>query len=420
MKHKSFVILLLVAMLTVNAGSAFAQGPIPPEPEDDPRILQESSFWSTDESATAEVVKAPGSEPFIPAVNTHSAIPMVADKGQIAAATSPILNGDFEQGAFVAWSEYSSNAYDVVVPYAPPGTSTHSGSWIAWLGGDNNETTTITQSNLSISSPAGLSLWYWIGSSDDCGYDYGYVKINSNIVHTWNLCQSTITSGWMPLTVDLNAYSGQTVTLSIEVQTDVGLPSSLLIDDVALYGAFKDVAYGYWAESFVQRLYNAGITGGCGASMYCPETSVTRDQMAVFLLRGIHGSSYPPPVPGTSTGFADVPVTYWAAAWIKQLAAEGITGGCGTGLYCPNEPVTRAQMAVFLLRAKYGAGYTPPAVSDSTGFTDVPTTYWAGAWIKQLVTEGITAGCGAGTYCPEAPVTRAQMAVFLVRTFNLP
>jgi hypothetical protein len=50
----------------------------------------------------------------------------------------------------------------------------------------------------------------------------------------------------------------------------------------------------------------------------------------------------------------------------------------------------------------------------------VDPSYWAAAWIKQLVAEGITAGCGAGAYCPEAAVTRAQMAVFLVKTFNLP
>ena len=50
------------------------------------------------------------------------------------------------------------------------------------------------------------------------------------------------------------------------------------------------------------------------------------------------------------TSFADVPVDYWSAAWIKQLAAEDITGGCGNGNYCPEQVVTRAQMAVFLTR----------------------------------------------------------------------
>jgi hypothetical protein len=185
---------------------------------------------------------------------------------------------------------------------------------------------------------------------------------------------------------------------------------------------FDDVPSNYWARSFIERLYQAGITGGCAMNplQYCPEAAVTRAQMAVFLLRGIHGSAYNPPAVGASTGFGDVPTTYWAAAWIKQLAAEGITGGCGIGTYCPEAPVTRAQMAVFLLRSKHGASYTPPAVGSSTGFNDVPPGYWAAAWIKQLVAEGITTGCGAGTYCPEAPVTRAQMAVFLVRTFALP
>lgn len=185
---------------------------------------------------------------------------------------------------------------------------------------------------------------------------------------------------------------------------------------------FNDVPSNYWANNYIERLYSAGITGGCGTNplRYCPESTVTRAQMAVFLERGIHGSSYSPPAIGSSTGFTDVPLDYWSGAWIKQLAVDGITSGCGGGKYCPEASVTRAQMAIFLLRSKHGASYSPPGVGSSTGFGDVQPDYWAAAWIKQLVTEGITAGCGNGNYCPESPVTRAQMAVFLVRTFNLP
>jgi hypothetical protein len=185
---------------------------------------------------------------------------------------------------------------------------------------------------------------------------------------------------------------------------------------------FADVPQMHWAWSLIERLYSAAITGGCANNpmRYCPESTVTRDQMAVFLLRGIHGSSYTPPAVGGSTGFGDVPPNYWAAAWIKQLAADGITGGCGNGNYCPGTPVTRDQMAVFLLKAQYGKTYNPPAVGGSTGFKDVPPDHWAAAWIKQLAAEGITGGCGVGTYCPGNPVNRAEMAVFLVRTFNLP
>ncbi|MBK8821818.1 MAG: S-layer homology domain-containing protein [Anaerolineales bacterium] len=183
---------------------------------------------------------------------------------------------------------------------------------------------------------------------------------------------------------------------------------------------FTDVPYSYWANSYIERLYTAGITGGCGTGIYCPDNSVTRAQMAIFLLKGIHGSSYAPPAVGASTGFGDVATDYWAAAWIKQLAAEGITGGCGGGNYCPDNVVTRAQMAVFLLKAKNGSSYSPPAVGVSTGFNDVATDAFAAAFIKQLVAEGITAGCGNSNYCPDDSVTRAQMAVFLVRAFNLP
>ena len=86
----------------------------------------------------------------------------------------------------------------------------------------------------------------------------------------------------------------------------------------------------------------------------------------------------------------------------------------------PEAPVTCAQMAIYLLRFKHGASYAPPALKGSTVFTDVDPTYWSATWIKQLVAEGITASCGSGNYCPESPVTRAQMAIFLVRTFNLP
>ncbi len=185
---------------------------------------------------------------------------------------------------------------------------------------------------------------------------------------------------------------------------------------------FTDVPQYFWAWQFIESLYASGVTGGCGTAplRYCPSSTVTRDQMAVFLLRGANGGSYTPPAVGSTTGFADVPTTFWAAAWIKQLAAAGITSGCGGGNYCPANPVTRDQMAFFLLRAKYGSTYAPPPVGASTGFADVPTTHWAAAWIKQLAAEGITGGCGGGNYCPGNPVTRDQMAVFLVRTFGLP
>ncbi|MBL8062368.1 MAG: S-layer homology domain-containing protein [Anaerolineales bacterium] len=193
------------------------------------------------------------------------------------------------------------------------------------------------------------------------------------------------------------------------------------LDGDTLGTTFIDVPQSHWAWQYIESIYDAGITGGCVNTplSYCPAGSVTRAQMAIFLLRGIHGSSYSPPSVGSDTGFDDVPVDYWAATWIKQLAAEGITGGCGNGDFCPDRTVTRDQMAVFLLKAKYGADYAPPSVGSDTGFTDVSSNHWAAAWIKQLASEAITGGCGGSSYCPSNAVTRDQMAAFLQRTFGL-
>ena len=186
---------------------------------------------------------------------------------------------------------------------------------------------------------------------------------------------------------------------------------------------FADVPTSYWAWDWIERLYTAGITAGCRTNplRYCPESPATRAEMAVFIERGIHGSAYNPPA-GTGHVFADVPPGYWALSWIEKLYADHITGGCLASplLYCPERSITRAEMAVFLLKAKYGASYTPPAAVGV--FTDVPTSYWDASWIEQLYAEGITSGCSLTplSYCPERSVTRAEMAVFLVATFNLP
>lgn len=180
---------------------------------------------------------------------------------------------------------------------------------------------------------------------------------------------------------------------------------------------FLDVPPANPFYDFIETIARDGISSGCGNGNYCPDPGVTRAQMAVFLLKSEHGSGYVPP-PATGSVFSDVHANDFAAAWIERLAAEGISSGCGAGKFCPNDPCTRAQMAVFLLRAQHGSNYVPP---PPTGiFNDVPINDPFTPWIEQLFLEGVTAGCGAGKFCPNDPSTRAQMAVFLVRTFSLP
>jgi len=189
---------------------------------------------------------------------------------------------------------------------------------------------------------------------------------------------------------------------------------------------FADVPVDHPLWQFIEAFYNAGITTSCGTSplIFCPGSNVTRAAMAVFLLRAKYGASYTPPA-ATHT-FADLPVAgkEWQEAWVDQFYLDGITTSCGTSplRYCPENPVTRAAMAVFILRAKYGSSYTPPPASHY--FADMPVAgkEWMEPWVDELYRQGVTTGCGTGPliYCPESSVKRQAMAAFIVRAFNLP
>ncbi len=208
-------------------------------------------------------------------------------------------------------------------------------------------------------------------------------------------------------------------TASVTVFTPApggGTSSPLTVD---INPTFLDVPVTNFAHQYIQAVFDAGVTAGCGPRLYCPDASTTRAQMAVFLLKAGQGSAYVPPA-CTGTVFNDVPCTGGAFdPWIEDLATRGITGGCGGGNYCPAATVTRAQMAVFLLKESQASGYAPPACTG-TVFNDVPCTGGPfDPWIEDLAARAITGGCGGGNYCPGSSVTRAQMAVFLTKTFNL-
>ena len=178
---------------------------------------------------------------------------------------------------------------------------------------------------------------------------------------------------------------------------------------------FLDVPGGHQFYSFVTTLVSNGITAGVGGGNYGVDQSTLRQQMAVFLLKGKHGLCYVPPP--CQSDFADVPCPSTFADWIEALADEGISGGCGGGNFCPTNPVRRDQMAPFLLKAKHGSSYVPPACTGT--FADVTCPSLFADWIEQLAAEQITSGCGGNNYCPLDNSTRGQMAVFVVKTFNL-
>ena len=126
---------------------------------------------------------------------------------------------------------------------------------------------------------------------------------------------------------------------------------------------FLDVPGGQQFHQFVTTLVSNAITAGVGGGLYGVANDTLRQQMAVFLLKAKYGLCYTPP-PCTTQVFTDVPCSSGFAPWINELVAEGITGGCGGGNYCPTSPVLRQQMAVLLLRTYEAPGYAPPACVD--------------------------------------------------------
>jgi hypothetical protein len=144
--------------------------------------------------------------------------------------------------------------------------------------------------------------------------------------------------------------------------------------------------------------------------------------MAIFIVRAVMGNdnfSYT-----LAPYFSDVAPSDFGFQWIQKMKDLGITSGCGANLYCPNDGVTRDQMAVFIIRARYGA-YATFDVPATPYFTDVQplgaalNSNFAFNSIQRMKLDTITSGCSPTTYCPHSVVTRGDMAIFVMRgAFN--
>lgn len=181
---------------------------------------------------------------------------------------------------------------------------------------------------------------------------------------------------------------------------------------VAFRAAFSDAGASVF-DSDIAWLADQGITKGCNPpanTQFCPDDPVTRGQMAAFLNRALNLD------PGLDI-FTDTSDSVFTAD-IGALAAAGITRGCNppsNDEFCPEDVVTRGQMAAFLVRA---LGYT----DDGGGnlFVDDDGSVFEDD-IDRLGTAGVTRGCNPPTndqFCPDDPVTRGQMAAFLRRALG--
>ena len=168
-------------------------------------------------------------------------------------------------------------------------------------------------------------------------------------------------------------------------------------------------------EPSINRLAAAGVLDGteCGERLICPYEPLLRRVMAVWMTRVLDKA--PSSGDDSGTRFADVDPDAWWAGYVERIAELEVTKGCKTDplRYCPDQPVTRAQMASFLVRAFDLEGAAPAGFTDTEGNEHEDQ-------IDALAAAGITTGCETDPlqYCPEEPVTRAQMAAFLVRALD--
>lgn len=125
--------------------------------------------------------------------------------------------------------------------------------------------------------------------------------------------------------------------------------------------------------------------------------------------------------PAPTPTFNDVSLSHWAYDAVEALYQGGFISGCSTTamLYCPEDPMTRAESAVFVERGLNGGGFTPPAPGEPM-FADVALSEWFAKWAGALWDDGMTAGCATNPlrYCPQAEHLRAEATVFFLRMLN--
>ncbi|MBS2020483.1 MAG: S-layer homology domain-containing protein [Deltaproteobacteria bacterium] len=190
---------------------------------------------------------------------------------------------------------------------------------------------------------------------------------------------------------------------------------------------YDDVPLGRADAAYVNLLQEKAITDGTSVTppRFSPDAPLTRGQMAVFIVRA-KNLALPNPAGGLRGGspdnfdapdtpyFSDVPRDHIFFKHVQKLRELGITTGYPDGRYGPDDPIPQWQMSVFLTRAFYGEAFTSPA---SPYFGDVPSSHLAFKYAQKSAEDGVECGCGGGTLCADATITRGRMATQITRRF---
>ncbi|MBN1265534.1 MAG: hypothetical protein JXA25_08580 [Anaerolineales bacterium] len=185
---------------------------------------------------------------------------------------------------------------------------------------------------------------------------------------------------------------------------------------------FQDVPNNHPYHDEIIYLYEHGYTAGCSSSplLFCPEQILNRAESAVFMVRGRHGASFNPSIPGSEV-FDDVDSGEWYFRWVHTLYEDSLTAGCGTSplIYCPSQEHSIAEGSVFNLRILYGEEYTPPPAEGL--FADAPVDTWYAKYVEAAYLAGLIEPCEMEPelrICPEETLSRALDAHMLYQALT--
>ncbi|MFZ5778009.1 MAG: S-layer homology domain-containing protein [Bacillota bacterium] len=192
------------------------------------------------------------------------------------------------------------------------------------------------------------------------------------------------------------------------------LAATVLTPRVA-QGYLSDLT-GHWAATLVSALEARGVVGGDPQGQFAPEGALTRAQMAKLFAVGLGYEAEAKELQPHASRYKDLPIWHWGRGYAEVISELGLADGFPGGEFRPDEPVTRAQLAVFAVRY---AGLTERArlarLEPTPYKDDAEVPEWARGAVFVTRAEGIMTGGPDGYFRPNQPITRAEGAATVFR-----
>ena len=245
------------------------------------------------------------------------------------------------------------------------------------------------------------------------------------------LWSASTPSSWLTLTSPVNNSGAGAVQFQVAPNPDPnprmaavqigGAAATILQRGVLTQVFYSDVLPENIFYPNIGMLIANSIDSGCSPSLFCPDQIATRADIAPLVIRTLFGDNFS----YTQTPyFTDVPVNHPQFRFIQKMRDLNITIGCSATAFCPQDPVTRGQMAAFLIRAKVGGAGAPitggsieSAYPVSPFFVDVPTSHPFFPFVQKIKQLGVTYGCTEAQYCADGLTRRGEAAAFVTRSF---